>query len=138
MAAARGLLALVLQAHLPWVRHPEYESFLEEDWLFEAITETYLPLLATFERLTADGVPYRITLSLSPPLLNMLADPLLQERYERYLEGRIALATREVERTRNDPSFAPLARHYLDAFTRARTTFVDRYRRNLIAAFGAL
>ncbi len=86
MAGERGFLALVLQAHLPWVRHPEYESFLEEDWLFEAITETYLPLLDTFERLAADGVPHRVTISLSPPLLNMLADPLLQERYERYLE----------------------------------------------------
>ena len=39
MAGARGFLALVLQAHLPWVRHPEHEAFLEEEWLFEAITE---------------------------------------------------------------------------------------------------
>jgi 1,4-alpha-glucan branching enzyme len=138
MAADRGLLALVLQAHLPWVRHPEYESFLEEDWLFEAITETYLPLLATFERLSADDVPYRVTISLSPPLLNMLGDPLLRARYERYLESRIALAEREVDRTRHDPSFAPLAQHYLDAFTRARTTYTERYRGNLIAAFAAL
>lgn len=138
MAGERGLLALVLQAHLPWVRHPEHEVFLEEDWLFEAITETYLPLLATFERLATDAIPFRVTISLSPPLLNMLADPLLQTRYERYLEGRIALAEREVDRTRNDASFEPLARHYLAAFTAARTTFVDRYRRNLVAAFAAL
>jgi 1,4-alpha-glucan branching enzyme len=138
MGGERGLLAIVLQAHLPWVRHPEYESFLEEDWLFEAITETYLPLLDTFERLSADDVPYRVTISLSPPLLNMLADPLLQERYEHYLESRITLAEREVVRTRHDPSFESLARHYLAAFTRARTTFSERYRRNLIAAFSAL
>ncbi len=138
MAAERGLLALVLQAHLPWVRHPEYESFLEEDWLFEAITETYLPLLDTFERLSDDDVPYRITISLSPPLLNMLADPLLQQRYERYIEGRIALAEREVHRTRHDATFAPLARHYLAAFQHARSTYTDRHRRDLIAAFARL
>ena len=41
----QGYLALVLHAHLPYVRHPEHENFLEEDWLYEAITETYLPLL---------------------------------------------------------------------------------------------
>ena len=41
-----GYLALVLHAHLPFVRHPEHDPFLEEDWLYEAITETYLPLLA--------------------------------------------------------------------------------------------
>ncbi|MCC6849571.1 MAG: DUF1957 domain-containing protein [Deltaproteobacteria bacterium] len=138
MAAEPGLLALVLQAHLPWVRHPEYESFLEEDWLFEAITETYLPLLGAFERLSDDGIPYRVTISLSPPLLNMLADPLLQTRYERYLEQRIGLAEREVARTRRDPSFGPLARHYLTAFRQAHEAYTSRYRRNLIAGFAAL
>jgi len=45
-----GYLALVLHAHLPFVRHPEHEDFLEEDWLFEALTESYLPLIAMMER----------------------------------------------------------------------------------------
>ena len=46
--APNGYLALVLHAHLPYVRHPEYDEFLEEDWLYEAIAETYLPLLDAF------------------------------------------------------------------------------------------
>ena len=54
MSGERGLLALVLQAHLPWVRHPEYGTFLEEEWLFEAITETYLPLLQILHGLADD------------------------------------------------------------------------------------
>src|SRR5436189_255496 len=41
----QGYLALVLHAHLPFVRHPEHEKFLEENWLFEAITESYVPLI---------------------------------------------------------------------------------------------
>jgi len=32
-------------AHLPFVRHPESDYVLEEEWLYEAITETYIPLL---------------------------------------------------------------------------------------------
>jgi len=35
---SKGALAIVLHAHLPYVRHPEYPEFLEEDWLYEAIT----------------------------------------------------------------------------------------------------
>ena len=35
----QGYLSLVLHAHLPFVRHPEHDKFLEESWLFEAITE---------------------------------------------------------------------------------------------------
>ena len=55
-----GFLALVLHAHLPFVRHPEHEDFLEEDWLFEAITESYLPLIAMMERLVRDEVPFKL------------------------------------------------------------------------------
>jgi len=38
-----GYVALVLHAHLPFVRHPESDYVLEEEWLYEAITETYIP-----------------------------------------------------------------------------------------------
>ena len=60
-----GYLSIVLHAHLPYVHHPEYESFYEECWLFEAITESYLPLISMLDNLQADAVPYRLTLSLS-------------------------------------------------------------------------
>ena len=68
-----GYHTILLHAHLPFVRHPEWDNFLEEDWYYEAVTETYLPLLQMFERLTNDGVDWRLTMSLTPPLLNMMA-----------------------------------------------------------------
>jgi 1,4-alpha-glucan branching enzyme len=130
-----GLLALVLHAHLPWVRHPEHATFLEESWLFEAITETYLPLVDALERLAAAGVPARITLSLSPTLLAMLVDPLLRARQLRYLESRIELAEREVARTRGDASFAALAARHLATFTAAYRRLADARGADLIGAF---
>src|ERR1700722_8856475 len=54
--ASHGYLALVLHAHLPYVRHPEYDEFLEEDWLYEAIVETYLPMLQVLWRMADEGV----------------------------------------------------------------------------------
>src|SRR5438105_145828 len=107
-----GYLALVLHAHLPYARHPEYDEFLEEDWLFEAITETYLPLLQKFWRLVDDGVPFQITMSLTPPLCHMLRDPLLQERYVRYIERAIALAKKELDRNQRDERLRELAQMY--------------------------
>jgi len=74
---AKGYLAFVLHAHLPFVRHPEYESFLEERWFYEAITETYIPLLKFFNRLVEEKVPFEVTVSISPSLLAMMEDPLL-------------------------------------------------------------
>lgn len=133
-----GNLALVLHAHLPYVRHPEREEFLEEDWLFEAITETYLPLLQVFWRLVDDGVPFQITMSLTPTLCSMLRDPLLQERYIRYIERAIALARSELERTRGRDREQELARMYLERFITCRNLFVDGWKRDIVGAFAAL
>ena len=47
----KGYLNFVLHAHLPYVRHPESELYMEERWLFEAITETYIPLIKYFQKL---------------------------------------------------------------------------------------
>ena len=118
-----GSMALVLHAHLPYIRHPEHEDFLEEDWLFEAITETYVPLILALERLGAAGARDCLTLSLSPTLLTMLRDPFLQARYLAHLDKLQQLAAREVRRTRADPDFAPLARLYQERLDEVGATF---------------
>src|SRR5512135_3175576 len=127
-----GYLSLHLHAHLPFVRHPEYEEFLEEDWLYEAISETYLPLLRVFDRATDEGIPFRISLTMSPPLVAMLRDDLLMRRYARRLDQLCELAGKEVHRTRTDATFQPLALHYQREFGELRAAFHDRYRRDLV------
>jgi 1,4-alpha-glucan branching enzyme len=131
-------LCLVLHAHLPFVRHPECVDFLEEDWLFEAISETYLPLIDLAERLLDDGVPYRLTLSVTPTLAAMLEDPLLQSRYLHHLDKLIELAAREVERTRWMPPFQRLALGYHESFTRCRMWFTGHHGGDLLGALRRL
>ncbi|MDF2628351.1 MAG: (1-_4)-alpha-D-glucan branching enzyme [Symbiobacteriaceae bacterium] len=116
----QGYAAIVLHAHLPFVRHPDRDDYLEERWLFEAITECYLPLIDSLERLEADGVPFRLTLSLSPTLMAMLDDPLLRSRYRQFLEAAVDLADREVMLThgRWDHTVAKFYRQHLRAMLR--------------------
>jgi len=135
---AKGFLCLVLHAHLPFVRHPEYEDFLEEDWFYEAITETYIPLLRMMTGLLNDGVDFRLTMSITPPLAAMLSDELLQNRYVHHIEKLIELAEKEVVRTEFQPEFNTLARMYLRKFSECRETFVDHYQRNLLKGFKAV
>ncbi|RJO64729.1 MAG: DUF1957 domain-containing protein [Candidatus Omnitrophota bacterium] len=130
----KGYLCIVLHSHLPYVRHPEHEDFLEEDWLYEAITETYIPLIGMFERLISERVDFRLTMSLTPTLVSMLADPLLQERYLKHINKLIELAHKEIERTAWQSHFQSLAIMYLNQFYKARETF-ERYHRNLALAF---
>ncbi|GAC42647.1 uncharacterized conserved protein [Paenibacillus popilliae ATCC 14706] len=96
--ARTGQIALLLHAHLPYVRHPDRSGTLEERWYFEAVLETYLPLLDRFRRLERDRIPFRLTLSLSPILLAMMDDRRLHERFEAHLAQSIRLASSELER----------------------------------------
>jgi 1,4-alpha-glucan branching enzyme len=110
-----GYFSLVLHCHLPFVRHPEHERFLEEDWFFEALTETYLPLLEVFEGLVRDGIPLGATVSVSPPLCEMLTDRLLQERWARYVSDRLELMEEE-RRIRTGTEFEAAAEMYYRRF----------------------
>ena len=130
-----GYLSLVLHCHLPYVRHPEHEYFLEENWYYEALFETYLPLLAVFERLEKQNIPFQVTLSVSPTLLSMCLDPLLQKRALRYVDGLIALAEKEWKRVKSEPAFQPVVQMYLDKLHDYRQKFVDSYHHNIAEGF---
>lgn len=129
---------LLLHAHLPYVRHPEHEYFLEENWLFEAVLETYIPLIEMFHRLLSDGVDFRLTLSLSPTLLEMLGDRLLNDRLERHIQGLLELTEKEMQRTRRSASLSRLARMYNERTEAARAFYEETCGRDLPGAFRAL
>src|SRR5579862_873832 len=131
----KGYLSFVLHAHLPYVRHPEYDRFLEERWLFEALTETYIPLIKFFDRMRAEKVGFRLTLSISPTLAAMLEDPLLQDRFVRHLDLSLKLAEREIERTRHWHDVNQLAHMYRNLFAEARDVFVNRCGKRVCSAF---
>ena len=132
---SNGKLILLLHAHLPFVRHPEVDSFLEENWLFEAISETYLPLLRVLNGLERDEVPFKFAISLSPTLTAMLQDELLQTRYMTYCRRMIDLAGRELHRTRGDDSFSRVAQMYLALHETNLRDFQESYERDITRGF---
>ncbi len=131
----KGYLLIVLHAHLPFVRHPDHDRWLEEDWLFEAIIETYIPLLRSFENLERAGVPFRVTLSMSPTLTAMLEDEVLQQRFLRHLDRLIEFSRKEIKRTRWMPEYLPLAERYYKLYIETRRFFRDRLGCRLVPAF---
>ena len=131
----KGYLSIVLHAHLPYVRHPEHPSFFEENWLFEAMTECYIPLIGVLDRLQKDHIDYRLTLSLSPPLITMLRDELLQSRYLKHLNRLIELAEKEIVRTKSTPPYQKLARLYRRFFLTTLDTYQNQYCGDLLTAF---
>lgn len=128
-------LALVLNAHLPFVRKPQYSQFYEERWLFEVISETYLPLLRMFRKLELESIPFKLSMVFSPTLVAMLTDTLLCDRYIVYLESQIELAQKEKRRLSGDSALEPLATMYLDRYTRCLDEFENIHGRNILRAF---
>lgn len=133
----KGHFILLLHAHLPYVRHPEYEYSLEENWLFEAIRETYIPLLDILEGMVNDGISPNLTLSISPTLTEMLNDSLLRNRFIRYMDNLIELSEAEKKRTARS-AFEPLAFLYNTRFKQIKKLYLERYKQDLVSAFRRL
>jgi 1,4-alpha-glucan branching enzyme len=131
-------LCLILHTHLPYVHHPEVAHFTEESWLFEAITESYIPLLDMCERLSAENIPLRLTLSVTPTLIYMLRSASLQQRYVRHLQRLTELAKQEVQRTRFDAAYRDLAESYLRYFQWVEQRYSDHHGGDLLGALRQL
>ena len=126
----------VLHAHLPFVRHIEYPKFLEENWLFESINETYIPLLKTLQNL--NEVDFKISICFSPTLCAMLTDEMLQDRFINYMEERITLGIKEVLRCKNEKlESLDMAIKYLNS-NRENLSYYKKCKRDLLYGFRQL
>jgi 1,4-alpha-glucan branching enzyme len=65
---------LALHSHLPWVLHHGRWPH-GSDWLCEAATDTYVPLLEALDRLEREGTRSPVTIGVTPVLANQLAHP---------------------------------------------------------------
>ncbi len=129
----------VLHAHMPFVRHPEHERFLEEDWLFESINESYLPLLRMLNNLKDRNITYKLSICFSPTLISMLVDPLLQKRYINYLKLHINLGKKEVKRCQKDqPEALEMAKTYLENLEDNYRDYIQVYKNNILTGFKKL
>ncbi|KPK69172.1 hypothetical protein AMJ71_09985 [candidate division TA06 bacterium SM1_40] len=137
--AKLGSFTLVLHAHLPYVlSHGRWPHGV--DWLNEAAAECYMPLLDMFNSLVEEGISPRVTVGLTPVLVEQLADPLFDQEFESYLGQKIAAAEedeREFSRI-GESDFSALASmwrdHYRGIWERRR----GRYAQGLVEGFRRL
>jgi len=129
-----GKLILHLHAHLPFIeRRINYGTTgywepagYPEEWYHEALRETYIPLAIMLDRLHEEGVDFKLSMDISPPLTGMMQSALLQEEFLQYIEGMVSLARAEVERTRREaPHFTHTAWMHLDTFLRCKEAFLS-------------
>ncbi|MEA1917435.1 MAG: 1,4-alpha-glucan branching protein domain-containing protein [Campylobacterota bacterium] len=130
-----GYWVPVLHSHLPFVKHPQYEYFLEEHWLFEAITECYIPLLRNMSKLYEEGVDFRLTISVTPPLSQMLNDSHLMYKYKEHLDRQIELGEKEVIRNQDSEYFRNIALYYRHFYIETKKFFEGFLKSNVLNGY---
>jgi len=131
----KGAFTFVLHSHLPYVRKAGRWPHGEE-MLHEAIAETYIPLLNALFDLKSEGCEPRLTISLTPILLEQLSAPDVMDHFELYLLEKLTLVEADISRHKknNDGHLLYLAEFYMDWYKNILESFTERYRRDLIAA----
>ncbi|NJL57277.1 hypothetical protein HC928_20645 [bacterium] len=144
---ALGAFTFVLHSHLPYARlagrWPHGEA-----WIHETACDTLIPLLQTLYDLKEDAVEYRLTLSLSPVLLEQLTDPVVLEHFEQYLDDKLAAAERDVQHftlegetlatSAADPHLHYMASWYRDWYASINRAYIKRFKRDIVGAFKRL
>ncbi len=131
--------AFVLHGHLPYARNSGRWPHGEE-WVHEAVMGTYLPLASVLFDLREAGVPFRLTVGLTPVLLEQLADADIVDRFEEYAADQQRRAEEDVRRWNElgEYAFEGLAARYVDYYTGLVREYRKRFSRDLVGAFADL
>lgn len=137
--AAAGAFTFVLHSHLPYCRRAGRWPHGEE-WIHEAASETYLPLLDALRGLQRDRVPINLTFGMTPVLVEQLADSLVLENLVTFMQERRDNAIADVTRFRgsDEPEREGIAAWYVRRYERLLTLLQDELHGDIIGAFRAL
>lgn len=123
---------LVLHSHLPYVKKAGRWPFGEE-WFYEAMLETYIPLSMAFYRLIDKGIEWKLTLGVTPVLIEQMRDPYMIYETEKYIEHKIELAYRDLEKfDKEDKREAEIARFYVDYYKDILDFFQNKLSMNVL------
>ncbi len=135
----KGAFTFVLHSHLPYCRKAGRWPHGEE-WLHEGISETYLPLLNALFELKEENCNFKLTMGMTPVLVEQLDDPLILNHFRIYIEDKIERASTDIERFQqlNEDHLAHLASFYRERFVSLYDSFQKRFQGKLIPAFKKL
>lgn len=131
-----GAFTYVLHSHLPYCRQAGRWPHGEE-WLHEAASETYIPLLDALHHLKETGCRYKLTIGITPVLAEQLADPLVLQHMEEFIQEKIRRANNDIQRFQASKELhqESLARFYRDKYQHILTCYQQRFNRDIIGGF---
>lgn len=134
-----GCFALVLHSHIPYVlSHGRWPH--GSDWLLEVSAETYIPLLDMLNELLDEGIPPKLTLGMTPVLVEQLADESFTYEFPAYLrmKAKTALEDKRSFLKLHEEPYVHLADFWHNYYLGAAERFKKKYRRSLVQAYASL
>ncbi len=120
----KGKFSIVLHTHLPFCLGKGRWPFGEE-WLFETVFDTYLPLLKVLNELVEEGKRFKIVVGLTPVLLEQLKSYYFKEKFLEYLDQKEELGKKDLVHFKGNPTYTKLTEYYLREIEDIRNLFVS-------------
>jgi len=128
-----GYFGLVLHGHIPWCKKSGTWPAGEE-WLMEAMNETYIPMLNVLRDSKERGIKTAITINITPILAEQLADDYMKQRFSEYMENLISRVKNDIKRFEDHPKRRRIAEFYLRNFEHVLDTFYHNYYRDILGS----
>jgi len=134
---AKKNLVLILVAEQGYIHNSnsKVDFAAQNDILFSAIADTYVPLLNMISRLEGENVPVKLGVVLSAPLCTLLDDAQVQNQYIEWVDRRIALGKAELERCNKNQALLAQAQTCLMKAQKDKIDFVEVYGQKLLEKF---
>jgi len=133
----KGAFAFILHSHLPFVRKAGVWPFGEE-WVYEALVDTYIPIIDMLNELKSEHCSSKLTISLTPVLMDQLADKYLLDNFDVYVKDRIGRAEKDIIRFSKNHAFLNTATFYRNFYSDIYDHFNNRYDRDVLGALKKL
>ena len=129
---AQKKFVLILNTNQEYIKHTGEEAVLyagERSYLFESISNVYIPLVQMLEKFEAEKIPCRIARVLSPVLCTLLEDSEIQAQYIEWLDKKIEFGKKELERVKSDGNLLAAVKLCLEKAENDKVAFENFGRR---------
>lgn len=131
-------LSLIIKTNQDFVRFTgeNKEKYAAElNFLYENLSEIYIPLLNMIERLSEEGIKSKFSIVFPPVLCSMLNNSEIQENYLQWIENHIELADKELSRNSANADICKIIEISKNKYIQLKSDFEDKYQRKIIRKF---
>ena len=110
---------------------------MEEEWLFDACADSYIPILNVIHKLTKEGISPKITIDISPILCEQLKDKEFKRKFKEFCQWKIDSALNDQKDFR-EKHIRYLTKMWETFYTEIYLSFIRDYDEDLVNAFKRL